>query len=107
MNNPTIGSHSPWGAIDDAKEIAEGIVSVGTPSHGGIWLSPERFAQMPACLRNRNWLGEESNWFEEDCSWLLVVARFPECFSEGIQGEYKAQLELQYPGVLALLKGGA
>jgi hypothetical protein len=65
-------------------EVAPGIVSVSTPSHGGIHLSSERIAEMPKPLqdfvpfrRPQSGLGQ---WFEEDCDWSVVALAFPQFF---------------------------
>ena len=42
---------TPWGHPDTVTEIAPGIISYSTPSHGGIWLSDQRVASMPKALR--------------------------------------------------------
>lgn len=68
---PTIGTRSPWGEIDSAHTLIDGIVTVGTASHGGMWVSPERRAQMPPPLR----LGRKA-WYEEDCETALVAVAF-------------------------------
>lgn len=67
--------HSPWGWVDHSKTLADGIVEVQTPSHGGIHLSPERVAMMPDVARR------PGGWYEEDCEWSLVALRFPEAFT--------------------------
>ena len=69
---------SPWGRPDETEELAPGIWRVDTASHGGLRLSRQRRAAMPAYLRD---LGE-GNWFEEDCAWSIVALVFPEAFSE-------------------------
>lgn len=69
-HSPRDGDHSPWGVIETAEPVADGIVSVHTPSHGGIWLSEARLAQMPP--------GEHSTdgWYEEDCEAAFPLRRF-------------------------------
>ena len=70
MNPPQVGHISPWGQIDGIEELADGIVQVFTPGHGGIWLSPERLAAMPAEQRSTD------GWYEEDCEAVFPLARF-------------------------------
>ena len=70
---------SPWGPIQGAERLAEGITSVWTASHGGIHLSCERLAAMPITLR-RVVRDPGSRWFEEDCEWCAVALSFPEAF---------------------------
>jgi hypothetical protein len=65
---PRVGSQSPWGQIDNILAIATGILFVGTPGHGGIWLSDVRIAQIPEALRKpaKSYAGAP-RWWEEDC----------------------------------------
>lgn len=67
---PREGDPSPWGLIETAKPIAEGIVCVHTPSHGGIWLSAARLAQMHPDERSSD------GWYEEDCEAAWPLRRF-------------------------------
>lgn len=71
---PRRGEATPWGAAETATPIADGIVSVSTASHGGIWISEARRQAMPAAFRI------EGHWYEEDCEWALVAASFPDAF---------------------------
>lgn len=72
---------TPWGHADSVKEIAPGIHTVSTPSHGGFHVSDELLAQMPFALRMSNsYSGTGSDWFEEDCEWALPVLAFPALF---------------------------
>ena len=64
---------TPWGLSDNVEELAEGIKSVSTPSHGGIWLSTERQAQLPTGLDNFN---HDLRWWEEDCDWAIPYIIF-------------------------------
>jgi len=65
--------HTPWGESDSKETLAEGIVSYSTPSHGGIWLSAARQAQLPRGLDN--FLGS-LQWWEEDCDWVVPYIVF-------------------------------
>lgn len=64
---------TPWGTADTIETLAEGITSVTTPSHGGIILSTERQAELPADIKN--FLGSMENW-EEDCDWAVPYYHF-------------------------------
>lgn len=66
-----IGKRSPWGTIQECREIAPGILSVSTAGHGGIKLDRRRNAAMPAPYRRAG------GWYEEDCEWCLVAITFP------------------------------
>lgn len=72
--NVTEGSRTPWGSAQYVSRPAPGIVSVGTAGHGGIKLSPERNAEIPAPLRKR------SGWYEEDTESNIVGMFHPEAF---------------------------
>lgn len=71
---------SPWGRPDSQREVAQGIIRVSTPDHGGYFVSAERFASMPEALRVSP--DADGAWFEEDCLAHLVIAAFPEAFSD-------------------------
>ena len=59
-----------WGAPQTAEQILPGVWEVGTSSHGGLILSPERQEAMPEALRL------EQPCYEEDVDWCLVVLAF-------------------------------
>lgn len=61
---------SPWGAIQECSELAPGIWSVSTASHGGIKLDRNRQASMPADMKR------PGGWYEEDCEWCLPFCIF-------------------------------
>ncbi len=73
--------YTPWGTAQTIETIAEGITSVTTPSHGGIHLSPERFAQI--CPEWQETFAG-GPWFEEDHDWAKVAVTFPEHFTPEI-----------------------
>ncbi|MEY9247594.1 DUF7007 domain-containing protein [Bradyrhizobium elkanii] len=85
---------SPWGAIQDKRELAPGIWSVSTASHGGIKLSRERNAAVPKYMR------AEAGWYEEDCRWSIAAVIHPIAFQRTIKiegrpdrGEYDIAVE--------------
>lgn len=61
---------SPWGSVQYQHTIIDGIVNVGTASHGGIKLSVIRQTAMPEYMRIAN------AWYEEDCDWARVYVVF-------------------------------
>jgi hypothetical protein len=78
---PTLGSLTPWGRSDTATVLAPGIVRVITPSHGGIWVAPERRHEIrPDWLAyGAQWShGWGEGWFEEDVAACAVIATLPE-----------------------------
>ncbi|WP_315768482.1 MULTISPECIES: DUF7007 domain-containing protein [unclassified Bradyrhizobium] len=74
---------SPWGAIQDKKELAPGIWQISTAGHGGIKLSRERNAAVPKYMRR------EGGWYEEDCEWALAAAVHPIGFQRVIKTDGK------------------
>ena len=76
---PTVGGSSPWGAIQHATELAPGIISVVTASHGGIWLSDDRLDQFARIASPyKTWLEPivGGRWFEVDLDALLPLVMF-------------------------------
>ena len=68
--------NTPWGKVNEASELAEGIISYSTPSHGGIWLSKERQKVISALIPNvKNYCGG-LEWWEEDCDWTIPYVIF-------------------------------
>jgi len=67
---------SPWGRVQNQKELAPGIIAVSTASHGGIWVAPDLLAKMPI----QSTAYSEGGFFEEDCDWALVALAFPYAF---------------------------
>jgi hypothetical protein len=69
-----IPKRSPWGTVDDHVVIAPGIISVSTPSHGGIKLDRARNAKVHTAFRTAG------GWYEEDCEANIAVFTFPDEF---------------------------
>jgi hypothetical protein len=67
--------YSPWGPVDQVRQLDVGILEIGTPSHGGLKLSPKLNKEMPAASRRKG------GWYEEDVEWSLVALKFPGVFS--------------------------
>ena len=73
MNNGNrfyAGMSTPWGRIQDHHRIADGVVSVSTAGHGGIWLSDARIKQLPAHYQP---FTGTPRWNEEDEDGALVL----------------------------------
>ena len=85
---------TPWGEPQVVTEIAPGIVRFHTAGHGGIWLSPERNAQVPKRLRQETWMEHGlRGWYEEDSDAGIVALIFP---AEVFVGEHDvSQQKLQ------------
>jgi hypothetical protein len=72
--------YTPWGQADKQTKLAEGIIDCSTPSHGGIWLSPERQAKIPTGTRN---FLNSLEWWEEDCDWSVPYVLFADDIRAG------------------------
>lgn len=83
---PKIGDHCLWGWIDQADKIDRGIYRIGTPGHGGIWISEERRAEMPDNVLKPTDFYKDGPWFEEDVEALRAVYAFPDQFPDIDQG---------------------
>lgn len=96
--------NTPWGIADSCKELGRGILSVGTPSHGGYFIPDEVRNTWPEPFRS--WVCPYSgeNWFEEDCAWCVPFLFCPELY-HGEPGQYnpiesaEQTLEHWYPSL--------
>ena len=61
--------HTPWGWTKNVVELIEGVWRVATPSHGGLKLSPERWAELPSEVRDAMYT---RTFAEEDCEEPIV-----------------------------------
>lgn len=86
---------TPWGTADSVETIAEGIIAVTTPGHGGLRLDRKRQAKMPAYMRTSD------RWYEEDCEWALVASVFPQHFTDAQRAAAKRTLKEYYPKAYA------
>lgn len=71
-NAPRLRGSSPWGGIDLLTPLGPDAVNVSTPSHGGIWVSPDALARIPEAFRTTAY--SPGPWFEEDCDWAIPYA---------------------------------
>jgi hypothetical protein len=73
MTKENIPTTTPWGEPQTTEILAPGIVLFTTASHGGIWLSPERNAQVPMKLKRSTFCQNGlRGWYEEDCDAQLI-----------------------------------
>lgn len=83
---------TPWGPPQPpVHHVAEGIAIVSTAGHGGVVLSPERAAQVPAHFRP--WTQDRQFW-EEDYDFYVPVVVFEDEFrtwyiSQGLQANFE------------------
>jgi hypothetical protein len=75
-------SDSPWGGVQHSKGIARGLWFVSTAGHGGIALSPERWADLAATFRGFNGYAP-NGWLEEDLDCNLAAILWPTEFEPG------------------------
>lgn len=83
--------YTPWGRSDSEKVLAPGIITVSTPSHGGIHLDKELNQLVPAYMRTQD------GWYEEDVDWAIVATVFPQAFSEEERAHAKKTLRGYMP----------
>jgi len=86
---------TPWGMSDYEEVLAEGIISYGTPSHGGIWLSKARQDQIG---QKSQFLGT-AEWWEEDCDWCIPYVFFIEDIRKYGKA-YKIESNFEYAKIL-------
>jgi len=71
-------THSAWGHVVHATELAPGVWQVDTEGHGGIILSPERIAALPEWAKRQTPWSRVAGQYEEDCDWVIPTLAFPE-----------------------------
>lgn len=71
---------TPWGPSQSCDEVAPGIWSIDTASHGGYRLSPDRQAAFAKRFPGYVPFGGSLQWFEEDCEAAMIPVAFPDCF---------------------------
>ena len=65
----TTTTYTPWGCTHDVEELAEGVLRVSTPSHGGLKLSRHRWNALPAAVRDAIFT---ATFADEDCEEPMV-----------------------------------
>jgi hypothetical protein len=72
-----VTTDTPWGEVQTSEILAPGIVEVTTASHGGIWLSPERNAEVPNAVKRETFCENGLyGWYEEDCDAPMICKFF-------------------------------
>ena len=64
-------TRTPWGRAQHTDRIAEGVALHQCAGHGGLSLSPARWAELPAEVRQRFM---DPGWAEEDCEYPIAMA---------------------------------
>ncbi len=81
--HPERQQHTPWGGADHVEKLAEGVIQVGTPSHGGIGVENSvALTSLTAAARAEAIVEGGWHWFEEDCDWAIVCSEMPTLFSQ-------------------------
>jgi len=93
------GKSSPWGTIQDAKEVIPGLWVVYTGGHGGIKLDRKLNAAVPAEVRRRG------GWYEEDCEWSLAVFSLRHLLNAGWVDQAEKTAKQWYPDEYTVLTG--
>jgi hypothetical protein len=76
--------HTPWGYADQYENLGQGVFSVSTPSHGGIFVPECMLHNIPEEQQAwaERWSGSRQ-WYEEDCCWAAVAVALPDRFPDG------------------------
>lgn len=86
FNTPKVPAkitRTPWGNADHVKTLTEGVIEVGTPTHGGIGVRHDVAKAKLSTHARAEAINEYGHlWFEEDCDWAIVCNEMPELFSE-------------------------
>lgn len=69
---------TPWGWSQSTHRYADGIDFYSTAGHGGLRLSPLRWADLTSSFDFHSFAGP--GWLEEDCDFAFAVIRWPELF---------------------------
>ena len=67
---------TPWGPAEHAAHLGNGVLSVSTPRHGGLFIPDKVFCEIPAPVRETLFAGTASpgeNWAEENCDLPIVM----------------------------------
>ncbi len=64
------GDYTPWGPAQHVEQLREGVELVETGSHGGLRLSPEVAATLPAGFKS---FTGQNVWIEEDVDAPMVL----------------------------------
>lgn len=78
-----MGGSSPWGTIQHATKLSDGVIAVSTAGHGGIFVNRGHPLSKTARTFADKWShGWGPEWFEEDCAAAYVAAEMPHLFTD-------------------------
>ena len=68
VRNAPFQGFTPWGTTDHNEQKADGIWWASTPSHGRVWILPERLAAFDDHSLMAWHLGDRAfAWIDDDC----------------------------------------
>ncbi len=75
---PKKGDASPWGTIQHVTDLGQGVFSVSTAGHGGIYVPPAMLKHIPEPDQAyaQTWSGDR-HWYEEDCAAAIPLFWIP------------------------------
>ena len=83
MKTTTATIKTPWGPAQHVKDHGQGVLSVDTAGHGGIYVPSELLRLIPAAEQRfaARWSGSV-NWYEEDCAAAIPMFRLGHLFQD-------------------------
>ena len=68
---------TPWGDADNVTDMGNGILSVSTPSHGGLMIPKDMAKHIPQAVRS-SFMNKDKKavWAEEDCEMTIAAFLF-------------------------------
>ena len=72
---PKQALNTPWGDADNVTDMGNGILSVSTPSHGGLMVPKDMAKHIPQAVRS-SFMNKDKKavWAEEDCEMTIAIA---------------------------------
>jgi hypothetical protein len=101
MRTNHIPVETPWGPSQTHCDIAPGLTFYSTAGHGGLFLSPDRWADLTTAFRFKSFAGPQ--WLEEDCDFGFAVIRWPDlfepiCVHSCVRSISRVPSGIHYPG---------
>jgi hypothetical protein len=71
----TVPCDTPWGPLQTATQLIDGLWLVSTSQHEGIWLAQKRVLQLPPWASQVNDIDSSQCWYGLDSKiWLPIIA---------------------------------
>lgn len=84
-------TQSPWGFCQTARELADGVIWVTTPSHGGMMVPMEVVPQLSEPARKRGERFGDYLCYEEDVAWDIAAYELRQTWPALFDGEIAAE----------------